>query len=91
MVFIHSKLHDHDTKKQSDYVVEQSFFPLIALFKLKIGRCRDRNWLNGNQALVILFVLYHDNNVHFEGVRFICGPHLVIIGQSQARADLMAR
>ena len=38
-------------KKQSDYVVEQSSFPLIALFWLKIGRCRGRNWLNGNQAL----------------------------------------
>ena len=37
-------------KKQSDYVVEQSSFPLIALFWLKIGRCRGRNWLNGNQA-----------------------------------------
>ena len=37
-------------KKQSDYVVEQSSLPLIALFWLKIGRCRGRNWLNGNQA-----------------------------------------
>ena len=37
-------------KKQSDYVVEQSSFPLIALFWLKIGRCRGRNWLYGNQA-----------------------------------------
>ena len=33
----------------------------------------------------------YDNNVHFEGVRFICGLHLVIIGLSKARADLMAR
>ena len=32
-------------------MVEQSSFPLIALFWLKIGRCRGRNWLNGNQAL----------------------------------------
>ena len=24
---------------------------LIALFGLKIGRCRGRNWLDGNQAL----------------------------------------
>ena len=34
---------------------------------------------------------YYNNNVHFEGVRFICGPHLAIIGPSEARADLMAR
>ena len=39
------------TQKQSDYKVEQSSFKLIALFSLKIGRCRGRNWLNGNQAL----------------------------------------
>ena len=32
-------------KKQSDYVLEQSSLPLIALFWLKIGRCRGRNWL----------------------------------------------
>ena len=38
-------------KKQNDYVVEQSSFPLIALFFLKIGRCRGRNWLYGNHAL----------------------------------------
>ena len=31
-------------KKQSDYVLEQLSFPLIALFRLKIGRCRGRNW-----------------------------------------------
>ena len=45
-------LHDkyHDTK-QSHYKVEQSTFTLIALFSLEIGRCRGRNWLNGNQAL----------------------------------------
>ena len=30
----------------------------------------------------------YDNKVHFEGVRFICGPHLVIIGPSEARVDL---
>ena len=43
-------------KKQSDYVVEQSSFPLIALFWLKICRCRGQNWLYGNQAsaLVVL-------------------------------------
>ena len=34
---------------------------------------------------------YYNNNVHSEGVRFICGPHLAIIGPSEARADLMAR
>ena len=33
----------------------------------------------------------YNNNVHFNGVRFICGPRLVIIGPSEARADLMAR
>ena len=38
-------------QKQSDYKVEQSSFTLIALFWLEIGRCRGRNWLNGNQAL----------------------------------------
>ena len=38
------------TQKQSDYKVEQSSFTLIALFRLEIGRCRGRNWLNGNQA-----------------------------------------
>ena len=37
-------------KKQSDYMVEQSSFPLIALFWLINGRCRGRNWLYGNQA-----------------------------------------
>ena len=39
------------TQKQSDYKVEQSSFTLIALFYLKIGGCRGRNWLNENQAL----------------------------------------
>ena len=39
------------TQKESDYVIEQSSFLLIALFWLKIGRCRGRNWLYGNQAL----------------------------------------
>ena len=38
------------TQKQSDHKVEQSFFTLIALFSLEIGRCRGRNWPNGNQA-----------------------------------------
>ena len=39
------------TQKQSDYKVEQSSFTLIALFWLEIGRCRGRDWLNGNQAI----------------------------------------
>ena len=32
---------------------EQPSFTLIALFLLEIGRCRGRNWLNGNQALIL--------------------------------------
>ena len=32
-------------------MVEQSSLPLIALFWPKIGRCRGRNRLYGNQAL----------------------------------------
>ena len=35
--------------------------------------------------------LKYDNNVHFEGTRFICNPHLAIIGRSEARANLMVR
>ena len=46
------------TQKQSDYKVEQSSFTLIALFWLEIGRCRGRNWLNGNQALCSF---YHES------------------------------
>ena len=38
------------TQKQIDYKVEQSSFTLIALFCLENGRCRGRNWFNGNQA-----------------------------------------
>ena len=38
------------TQKQSDYKAEQSSFTLISLFWLEMGRCRGRNWLNGNQA-----------------------------------------
>ena len=38
-------------KKQSDYVIEQSSFRSITLFWPKIGRCRGRNCLYGNQAL----------------------------------------
>ena len=41
------------TQKQSDYKVEQSSFTLIALFWVEIGGCRGRNWLNGNQGLVV--------------------------------------
>ena len=33
----------------------------------------------------------YNNNAHFEGARFISGPHLAIIGPSEARANLMAR
>ena len=40
----------YTAQKQSDYKVEQSSFALIALFYLEIGRCRGRNWFNGNQA-----------------------------------------
>ena len=46
-------LYTTTTQKQSDYEVEQSSFTLIALFCLKIGRCRGRNWLNGDQVLLI--------------------------------------
>ena len=41
------------TQKQSDNKGEQSSFKLIALFLLENGRCRGRNWLNGNQALLL--------------------------------------
>ena len=44
------------TQKQSDCKIEQSSFKLIALFRLEIGRCRGRNWLNGNQALVRVMI-----------------------------------
>ena len=37
-------------KRQSDYVLGQSSFTLIALFWLEIGHCRGRNWRYGNQA-----------------------------------------
>ena len=36
-------------------------------------------------------ILKYNNNVHFEGVRFICGPHIAITGPSEAGTDLMAR
>ena len=38
------------TQKPSDFTVEQSSFTLMALFWLKIGRYRGRNWFNENQA-----------------------------------------
>ena len=38
------------TQKQRDYVAEQSSFPLIAFFRLKIGLCPGRHRLYGNQA-----------------------------------------
>ena len=44
-----------------------------------------------SRELFILNEFEYNNNVHFEGVRFICGPHLAIIGPSEASADLMAR
>ena len=44
-----------------------------------------------HKCLMTLNDVEYNNNVHFEGVRFICGPHLAIIGPSEARADLMAR
>ena len=48
---VHSKLHDHNTKNKAiNYVLEQLSFQLIALFWLKIGRCRGRIWAYGNQA-----------------------------------------
>ena len=48
---IYSKLHDCDTKNKAiRRLIEQSSFGLMALFGLKIDRCR-RNWLNGNQAI----------------------------------------
>ena len=40
----------HLVLKASGYVVDQSSFPLIALFWLKIGGCRGENWLSGNQV-----------------------------------------
>ena len=43
------------TQKQSDYVVERSSFPLIALVWLKIGRYRGQNRLYGNQAFGFLW------------------------------------
>ena len=30
-------------------------------------------------------VYQYNNNVHFEGVRFICGPHLAIIGPRESK------
>ena len=51
LVPIYSKHHDHDTKNQSDYVLEQSSFPVTTLIVLaQKCHCRGRNWLYGNQA-----------------------------------------
>ena len=47
------------TQKLSDYKVEQSSFTLIALFWLEIGRCRGHDWLNGNQALLLINDLHN--------------------------------
>ena len=41
------------TQKQRNYKVEKSSVTLISLFLLKIGGCRGRNWLNGNQAYML--------------------------------------
>ena len=54
-IFLNNQLfclywEDHQTEKSIEF--EQSSFPLIVLFWLKIGRCRGRDWLYGNQALV---------------------------------------
>ena len=49
------------TQKQSDYKVEQSSFTLIALFWFEIGRCRGRNWLNGNQGSGRIFLSVCDS------------------------------
>ena len=54
------------TQKQSDYKVEQSSFTLIALFLLETGRCRGRNWLNGDQALGLICTCF------FNGCRAYC-------------------
>ena len=42
------------TQKQSDYKIEQSSFTPIILFQLEIGHCRGRNWINQNQALLLI-------------------------------------
>ena len=44
-----------------------------------------------DELFMLLQKLQYDYNVHFDRVRFICDPHLVIIGPSEARADLTAR
>ena len=49
--------------------------------------------LNVTKTIIVIsfpFKVEYDNYVHFEGVRFICDPHLVIIGPSEGRVDLMA-
>ena len=43
------------TTQKSDYVVEQSSFTLIALFRFEIGRCRGQNGLYGNHAKIVSF------------------------------------
>ena len=57
-------------KKQSDYVVEQSSLPLIALFWLKIGRCRGRNRLYGTRLYFHLLLVYKPTfSVIFCGIK----------------------
>ena len=55
-----------------------------------IFKLLDLQQFLSNLSAEIEFYEYN-NNVHFSGVRFICDPHLAIIGSSEARADLMAR
>ena len=47
--------------------------------------------MNYNDDDISYLIFLNDNNVHLEVARFICGRHLVIIGLSEAEADLMAR
>ena len=51
-------------KKQSDYVLEQLYFPLIALFWPKIGRCRGRN-PGGGHFHINLYVTCRFSGYHF--------------------------
>ena len=51
----------------------------------------ETNILYNYTTPITIPILEYNNNVHFEGIRLICGPHLAIISPSEARADLMAR
>ena len=50
------------------------------------GFCPDTKVLEHSKDS---FLIYYNNNVHVEGIRFICGPRLVIIGLSERRVDLI--